>query len=112
MKVDIIKYSWQKDGLCKKELKFIPETKEHVPYTYDDFYPPTGKALAEGTQEMCDRCPVQYECLEHALLHEKYGYWGGKSERQRIKIRAKRGIKCHAPQTNSWVDPWTHPTNK
>ena len=108
MKVTMIKYSWQVDSLCKKELKFIPETKEHVSYTYDDFYPPIGKAVSEEVKEMCNRCPSKDECLEHALAHEKYGYWGGSSEKQREAIRQSRHVKCHAPQSNSWVDPWVN----
>ncbi len=97
MKAIIIKYSWQKDSLCKKELKFVPETREHIPYVYDDFYPPTGKAVTEEVKNMCDRCPVENECLEHALYHEKEGYWGGTTAQQREEIREVRHIKCDAP---------------
>ena len=91
MRVTIIKYKWQKDSLCKKELRFVPETKEHVPYEYDDFYPPTGKTVSEQVKDMCDRCPVKDECLEFALAYpEKYGYWGGTTEKQREVIKQQR----------------------
>jgi hypothetical protein len=91
MKSNSIKYAWQKDSLCKKEKKFVPETKEHVPYTYDDFYPPTGKAVTKEVKEMCDRCPVENECLEFALAtNEKYGFWGGTSEKQREVIKQQQ----------------------
>ena len=36
---------------------------------------------------ICESCPVQGECLTYALdHHEKFGMWGGKSERQRRRM--------------------------
>jgi len=101
MSVQIIKYDWQADSLCKTELKFIPETGDHVHYTADDFYPPIGKLVSDEVKNMCNRCPVQNDCLEHALAYEKYGQWGGISEKQRIALRSQRGIKFRSPQSNS-----------
>lgn len=35
-----------------------------------------------------NKCPVQHECLAHALENdERFGIWGGKTERQRRQIR-------------------------
>ena len=101
MEAVIIKYNWQVDGLCKKELKFVPETGEYVPYTADDFYLPIGKVVSEEVLKMCNRCPAQDDCLEHALAYEKYGYWGGLSEKQRIATRSHKGIKFRSPQSKS-----------
>lgn len=43
------------------------------------------------TRAICDRCPVRAECLEHALTWpEKYGFWGGCSEKEREAIRRQR----------------------
>ena len=100
MKTPLIKYNWQADGLCKKELKFDQETKTFIPYTYDDFYPESGKSVTKEVKKLCNRCPIKNECLEHALYHEKFGYWGGKTEDQREMIRDQRGIICFAPQSN------------
>jgi Transcription factor WhiB len=100
MKVTLIKYSWQKESLCKKELKFVPGTRERVPYVYDDFYPPTGKAVSKEVKDMCKRCPVKNECLEHGLYHEENGYWGGTTEQERKELRVARHITCHAPQSH------------
>jgi WhiB family redox-sensing transcriptional regulator len=37
---------------------------------------------------VCQKCPVQPECLAHALKHnEQYGVWGGKTARQRQELR-------------------------
>lgn len=39
-------------------------------------------------------CPVMAECLEYALRHdERFGVWGGMSERDRNKIRAGKPVK-------------------
>lgn len=41
---------------------------------------------------MCETCPVQTECLNYSIdMGEKHGIWGGKTEKQRRKIRRERG---------------------
>lgn len=41
---------------------------------------------------VCAGCAVREPCLEHALGHpaEKFGVWGGMSERERRQIRRRR----------------------
>ena len=42
---------------------------------------------------MCGGCEVKTECLEYALRHgEKFGIWGGMSERERRRIRRQRAL--------------------
>ena len=43
---------------------------------------------------VCRRCEVQEECLEYAVNNrEKFGIWGGLSERERRRaIRKKRAV--------------------
>jgi WhiB family redox-sensing transcriptional regulator len=54
------------------------------------FFPQRGEFPATAFAT-CRRCPVQPECLEHALtLPERFGVWGGTSERQRRRLRAER----------------------
>lgn len=49
-------------------------------------YATTAKAVA-----ICNDCPVRVACLEYALSHnERHGVWGGRSERQRRRLRAQR----------------------
>lgn len=50
----------------------------------------------------CNRCPVQAECLQYALEHgERYGIWGGITERQRRHLRRSQpprprdNSRCH-----------------
>jgi WhiB family redox-sensing transcriptional regulator len=53
------------------------------------FYPTkTGRSSANSSttqaKAICRACPVREECLEYALRHrEKFGIWGGLSERER-----------------------------
>lgn len=70
-----------------------------VSYTVDDFFPLTGKKVSKEIKSLCKRCPVNQECLDHALVREKYGTWGALSEREREIERTRRGIKCIPPQT-------------
>lgn len=45
------------------------------------FFPSSDEDSADGIA-VCARCPVRAECLEYAS-GEKYGIWGGASERER-----------------------------
>ena len=62
----------------------------------DLFFPERGESTSEA-KAVCFTCPVREECLEYALrAGEKFGIWGGMSERERRRIRraraaAKRG---------------------
>lgn len=54
------------------------------------FFPERGASNSE-IKAICAGCPVREECLEHALTApEKFGIWGGTSERERGKIRKRR----------------------
>jgi hypothetical protein len=98
-----VKYDWQTRSSCRKKLKFDRVTKKHVPYTADDFYPASGKSVTDQVKRLCDKCPVKDRCLDHALVHEKYGYWGGTTEIQREVIRRKEHIIYRSPQSNAWM---------
>ena len=42
---------------------------------------------------MCRGCVVREDCLEYALQNgEKFGIWGGMSERERRRIRRQRAL--------------------
>lgn len=54
------------------------------------FFPETGSGVAQARQ-LCRRCPVKDDCLDYALeANEHYGVWGGASERERRRMRARR----------------------
>lgn len=47
--------------------------------------------VTQTIQDLCDKCPVQKQCLEYALsIPEYHGFWGGKSQRARRRIRKSR----------------------
>ena len=56
----------------------------------DVFFPDRGESL-EPAKRICAECVVRDECLEHALASgERFGVWGGTSERERRRIRRDR----------------------
>ena len=56
----------------------------------DLFFPERGASTREA-KEVCRGCVVRGECLEYALANgEKFGIWGGLSERERRRLRRQR----------------------
>jgi len=56
----------------------------------DLFFPERG-ASTEEAKAVCAGCAVREQCLEFALTNgEKFGIWGGLSERERRRIRRER----------------------
>jgi WhiB family transcriptional regulator, redox-sensing transcriptional regulator len=74
---DTIEEQWQERALCAQT---DPEA----------FFPEKGGSTREA-KRICMGCEVRDECLEYALAHdERFGIWGGLSERERRRL--KRGI--------------------
>ena len=70
-------YSWRKDAACR-------DTDP------DLFFPERGASTREA-KEVCRGCVVRENCLEYALANgEKFGIWGGLSERERRRLRRQR----------------------
>ncbi|SHJ15165.1 WhiB family transcriptional regulator, redox-sensing transcriptional regulator [Tessaracoccus bendigoensis DSM 12906] len=68
-------YAWQADALCAQT---DPEA----------FFPEKGGSTREA-KRVCQGCTVRTECLEFALAQdERFGIWGGLSERERRKLRS------------------------
>jgi WhiB family redox-sensing transcriptional regulator len=68
---------WMADAICAQT---DPEA----------FYPEKGGSTAEA-KRVCMGCPVRTDCLEYALENnERFGIFGGKSERERRKIAKER----------------------
>ncbi len=58
----------------------------------DLFFPERG-ASTRRAKAICRACDVRVECLEFAIANgEKFGIWGGLSERERRRIRRERLI--------------------
>lgn len=76
-------YGWQDQANC---LGVDP----------DLFFPERGASTREA-KEVCRGCPVREECLEFSLQNsEKFGIWGGLSERERRRIRRQRAQAARA----------------
>ncbi len=59
----------------------------------DLFFPERGASTKEA-KAVCRGCEVRAECLEYALSHgEKFGIWGGLSERERRRVRRQRALE-------------------
>ena len=58
------------------------------------FFPDIGSSSqAFNAKKICNRCPHISECFEWGLHNERFGVWGGASEFDRRKLRAKLNIK-------------------
>lgn len=56
------------------------------------FYPEKGSSTREA-KSVCARCTVAAECLDWAVANEeRFGVWGGLSERERRKIKPNRQV--------------------
>ncbi len=59
----------------------------------DLFFPERGASTREA-KAVCRGCEVRADCLEYALAHgEKFGIWGGLSERERRRVRRQRALE-------------------
>ncbi|WP_438940588.1 WhiB family transcriptional regulator [Geodermatophilus maliterrae] len=68
---------WRLDALCAET---DPEA----------FFPEKGGSTREA-KRVCSGCSVRAECLEFALANdERFGIWGGLSERERRRVRLQR----------------------
>jgi WhiB family redox-sensing transcriptional regulator len=66
--------AWQSDALCAQT---DPEA----------FFPEKGGSTRDA-KKICASCEVRAPCLEYALQNdERFGIWGGLSERERRKLR-------------------------
>ncbi len=69
---------WQERALCAQT---DPEA----------FFPEKGGSTREA-KRVCLSCDVRGECLDYALFNdERFGIWGGLSERERRKLKKRAG---------------------
>lgn len=53
------------------------------------WFPEKGCSTREA-KKVCRGCPVRTECLDYALENdERFGVWGGTSEKQRRKLKRR-----------------------
>lgn len=57
------------------------------------FFPEKGES-PRLAKRVCAACPVRAECLEYALeANERFGVWGMKTPRERLRILRQRGLR-------------------
>lgn len=62
----------------------------------DLFFPGQGESTREA-KEVCRGCVVREDCLEYSLANgEKFGIWGGMSDRERRRLRRARALARQA----------------
>jgi WhiB family redox-sensing transcriptional regulator len=70
--------NWHESALCAET---DPEA----------FFPEKGGSTREA-KKICTGCEVRAECLEYSLANdERFGIWGGLSERERRRLRRRAG---------------------
>jgi len=75
--------AWRLDALCAET---DPEA----------FFPEKGGSTRDA-KKVCTGCPVRAQCLEFALQNdERFGIWGGLSERERRRVRLQRSGRLSA----------------
>lgn len=73
-----VETSWREQALCAQTDP-------------DSFFPEKGGSTREA-KRVCQACQVRDECLEFALANdERFGIWGGLSERERRKLKKSLG---------------------
>ncbi|AWZ07895.1 WhiB family transcriptional regulator [Streptomyces sp. ICC1] len=84
---------WQEEAACRElgSRLFFHPAGEHGP---------DRELRAAAAKEVCALCPVQRDCLRHALeVAEPFGIWGGLTERERRPLRARAGERPTLPST-------------
>jgi WhiB family redox-sensing transcriptional regulator len=80
-------WDWQLDAACRgmDSTVFFHPAEER---------PRARERRTAAARKICDACPVDAECLSHALVsREAYGIWGGLSESQRADILGVRSLR-------------------
>ncbi len=66
--------TWQREALCAQTGA-------------EFFFPEPGSSVREA-KRICGMCEMRSACLDYALAHdERFGVWGGLSEKERLDIR-------------------------
>lgn len=85
------RYAWRAYGACVDE-------------DLELFFPSRGEDTA-AAKAICNGCPVKDVCLEVAVANgEKFGIWGGLSERERRRLRKQRRTEAPDDRTGDRVD--------
>jgi WhiB family redox-sensing transcriptional regulator len=83
---------WQESGLCRQ-------------VDADVWFPADG-ASANPAKRICMACEVRQNCLDEALANnERFGVWGGASERERRRMRSGEIVVLREPKPRKPARP-------
>lgn len=84
-------------------VDLIPEWMSHGTCSQIDpeaWFPEMGQSTRDA-KKVCTTCPVQTACLQYALDNgERYGVWGGLSERERRRLGRGPSSRCRGCGTS------------
>jgi len=70
-----------------------------------DFFFPERGVSTKDAKAVCAECPVKEHCLEYAIAgRERFGIWGGLSERERRRIRKQRQMVRRVASEGRWSE--------
>ncbi|MFF2851145.1 WhiB family transcriptional regulator [Streptomyces sp. NPDC058001] len=76
--------AWQEQALCAQTGS-------------EFFFPEPGSSVREA-KRICRMCEMRATCLQYALTHdERFGVWGGLSEKERQSLRRETGDEGALP---------------
>ncbi len=80
-KLEDEKLSWELQAACRTEHTGIFFSGNTV--------------MQDRAKAICQGCPVREDCLEYAMANdEKFGVWGGYTERERNRLRRVRALRA------------------
>lgn len=72
----------------------------------DEFFKERKHEYSDFVKATCASCPVASDCLDYGTLHERYGYWGGKTEKERDAIRTEQEYRLAVDAIRGgWLEP-------
>jgi hypothetical protein len=79
--VGLTRPAWMRDAACRG----------HDPAVFFPGRTGAARTLLVEARRICAACPVVEECRDHAVSRgERFGVWGGLSEKQRREVRRRR----------------------
>lgn len=81
-----------KEEITQKEINWT-EKAACKGFDVADFFPEDGFHVSEEVREMCNGCPVKFECYIYAEKNrlDNFGVFGGYSPKQRRDMRSVTG---------------------
>lgn len=93
------RWQWEADSICRK----MPGNKiDEIFFTGKKGRP----AKEPAYKKICGACPVAYECLNYAIVHNVEGVWGGftKNQRGRLPVQFVQTLRDRAA-LEGWYEP-------